>query len=156
MALTNIKYVDTIPSAGKTHAAVELMRKILSSGSGLIIYAAPTVRLLKEVKSRLLNAKHKKVWLIHANSEQSLGSTCLAAVEDVLNTEQSGVLLITHKTFNKIPMKLETRDSCIVIFDEAFQCVFSPIPLSLTKDQAEVLTTLQTLSSRVGTAVRLI
>lgn len=151
----NVCLVDAIPGSGKTDGALRLMEKRINKKKGILIYAGPTCKLLKEVEQRLLTrlgvSYHPSVRPIHSGSVEGSGVSMCDEVLQLLQSEvQKGqgairkvaapgsVILITHKTFMTLPKSVRNKKNITVIFDEAYKCVFDPLDIRLQGDDAEL------------------
>lgn len=150
-----MNFVDTLPGMGKTDGAIGLMKKCVQQKSDICIYAAPTLDLLHQVEARLtesLGKKHPRVIPVHSEALKTDIPLCdeIVALLDgrdrsrknngaAVNRIKPGtVLLVTHKTFMELPKGIQRRPEVIVIFDEAYRCVFDPIQVKLSGKEAEL------------------
>jgi hypothetical protein len=148
-----IKLVDSFPGMGKTDGAIITMKECVESKKGIILYAGPTCKLLKEVEKRLCSAlgidKHPSVIPIHSSAMYGSGDPMHERVIHLIDgtikarshlklVEEGSVVLITHKTFMQLPRYLKNKEKVTVIFDEAYKCVFDPVEVKLKGKEVKI------------------
>lgn len=150
MEKQKIYYLSCPPGVGKTRLAVHRMQAHLRESKGLIVYVAPTIDLLKEVRSFLCkgleDSEREKIRT--AVSETVERGTVSFRLTALLNGESlpglpmqrlapGSVILMTHRGFLSLPDTLPRKDEMTVIFDEAykFTAEFKPIKLKNEKER---------------------
>lgn len=152
----DIHYVSAIPGIGKTDGAINLMTKCLKEKETIFIYTAPTIRLLQEVEKRLLidlgsraDKYTRRILPIHVKNRKY---DDLSLVDEVMLRLDGGrhggeickrikpgsIILLTHATFTALPLNLKGRSDMVVVFDEAYRCVFDPLRISMTNNDVMI------------------
>lgn len=147
-----VKYTSVLPGVGKTHWAIGQIVEHVQQKTGVLLYVAPTTRLMSEVYDSVvpkLGPKcRKKVHLItsdqHRNSVVSQLKLVLNGGIDqygatVKPDNKGSVCIISHECFMRIPFGYDSndlpvfpnRDKIKVIFDEARKCVMSDFSVEL-------------------------
>jgi hypothetical protein len=144
---TTVFYLSTLPGAGKTHwATTEMARRILNK-ERITLFVGPTLRLLKEVKSKLLEKTKKpdRIHLVdsnHGNVPSQVAQLLDMYVPDdapkvFSPVEKGSVILMTHEAFLRLPPKVD-KSKLSVIFDEARKFVVQMAPLGLKYNTKEL------------------
>ncbi len=137
-----------MPGIGKTHWAIQRICKMSAKRAGILMYVAPTIKLLEEVYEQIKGhvAAETKLYFLHGGSmpvSRQINAALLGgAVRKNANfwverAEAGDVLFITHAAF--INMAAFPRaDEIFVFFDEAKKLVVQigtpEFPLSDTLD----------------------
>ncbi len=143
--VTRIHYINSVPGAGKTHAAINMAVETLHNGKHanyVLVYAAPTTDLLKQVQSdlrkRVKNRRDmKNVFMIDSEASPLRVATMfnglLNSYSDadltIARISNGSVVLITHECLRRIPLDMPGKERVSLIFDEARQCMQSSIDM---------------------------
>lgn len=154
--METIQYASVLPGTGKTHAACNLMLHHLKNKDGVLIYAAPTRELLKQVRAELITANPantKYVYLVDSKSYSQVADTISALLDGTRDkagwklkqVEPGSIILCTQLAFALLPHTTENgiknRANIKVIFDEARNCVLDSLTLNLPLAAAQFLVT---------------
>lgn len=143
--VNRIHYVNSLPGAGKTRAALMLAREVLDGQyqardpkRGFILaYAAPTHRLLVQFK-RELRKTHpiSSVVLIEpregfpvARQFYGLVNGINSAAMEIAKMPNGSVLLMTHECALAVEANMAGKNRVSFIFDEARQCMQTSMTL---------------------------
>jgi hypothetical protein len=135
---TEVYYVNSYPGAGKTHRALLIARETLIKGTDagyVLVYAAPTERLIKQFKDALEKMLGVRRALIDRVKTVESGQVPVAVkLEGLLNSKDLGssvipklddgsVILCTHACISLVRSNMPGKQRVSLIFDEARQCV---------------------------------
>lgn len=139
MQVARVHYVNSIPGAGKTRAALQFAVETLhnhGTADHVLVYAAPTHKLLSQfyndLSRKVTNKRHMKhVHVITGTRSHLPVHTQFAALlnsysdaDIVMKQVPNGsVILVTHECLRKIPVDQPGKNRVSLIFDEARQCM---------------------------------
>jgi hypothetical protein len=130
-----VKYISGLPGIGKTEWAVRRMVEVLKSEEGLVLYVAPTTRLLREVHERLATEcperiKHIRKFYTESVGAGQVGSSFVSALRGKRNSngrkikeiKEGSILLMTHQGFMSVHT-IPRSEELELIFDESRKCI---------------------------------
>ena len=138
LATPNIHYVNSVPGAGKTYAALKVAAHTLHNGEHanyVLVYAAPTMRLLEQFRDELSRlATPRQMKHVHVVDSKDLGRSVVRRFHGLLNSyadantvikkvPDGSIILVTHECLRRVPLNLPGKDRVSLIFDEARQCM---------------------------------
>jgi hypothetical protein len=148
-AVPPVFYVNSVPGAGKTYAARKVAAYTLRKREEVnyvLVYAAPTLDLLRQFEKELRNdlkkvgnehlAKHIHVIdsktspiPVHRHLDGLLNG--LKTADHVMTKKKNGaVILVTHECLRLVPLDMQGKDRVSLIFDEARQCMMEQLSIS--------------------------
>lgn len=145
-----INYVNALPGAGKTWTFDHqiALPHVKHKHNSLLVYAAPTSKLLQERERSLLDLGISKDKIMVILSEDlPAGTTVANAFRDAVigRKGQKGmpngtIILCTHECVARIPTSMKGRDRIVLVYDEARACLQDNYALHLPEDVYQYLT----------------
>ena len=139
-----IHYINALPGAGKTWCFDNRIAKphVTEEHNSLLVYAAPTSKLLKERERALLDLgiHPSKIMVVTSDSIKG-GSTVGEAFREAI-TGKAGkkglpngtIVLCTHECVARVPETMRGRDRVVLVYDEARACLQDNYALHLPNE----------------------
>jgi len=146
--IQRIHYVNSMPGAGKTYAALSLAAATVrdSKSNYVLVYAAPTKALQKQFQQDLTHT-----WLkddpdlcrkIHLIVSDKHDDTVTARFERLLNSGRTAdtatravpngsVIIVTHECLALTRLTMPGKERVSLIFDEARQCLLTSVRIKM-------------------------
>lgn len=129
-----IYYVNALPGTGKTHRFIHdvAIPHVRNRHNTVLVYAAPTERLLDEVEQLLIRqgVPNTKLWRISSqdSDEIPVGDRFVTALvgsrrNSVKPIPNGSILLCTHECIARIPIGAPGRNRVTLVYDEARACL---------------------------------
>ena len=139
-----IHYVNALPGAGKTWCFDNRIAKphVTEEHNSLLVYAAPTAKLLQERERALLDlgVEASKIMVVTSDSVGN-GTTVAEAFREAV-TGKAGkkglpngtIVLCTHECIARVPHSMRGKDRVVLVYDEARACLQDNYALHLPDD----------------------
>lgn len=143
-----IHYVNALPGAGKTWTFDHHIARphVEDKHNSLLVYAAPTDRLLDERHEALIRlgvSPKRMVRISSRNTELNVVEdfrTALAGHGDIRARPDGTIILCTHECLARLPDDINKRERVVVVYDEARACLQDNYALHLPDDVFQFLT----------------
>lgn len=143
-----IHYVNALPGAGKTWTFDHkiALPHVKEKHNSLLVYAAPTARLLHEREQSLLDLGVTRKHLMVITSEDTSIPVAeqfrqaVAGTPDKKGLPDGSIILCTHECVARIPDNLKAKDRIVLVYDEARACLQDNYALHLPEDVYGYLT----------------
>ena len=150
--MNKIHFADVLPGTGKTHWALKKILTCITEKKGVVVYAAPTIRLLDEMRSGIRKALGSKMsddkaarHIVTINSQdfQVAGVGVGNFLQGVLDGSQlrdrsfvhkipnGSVVLCSHEAVLSMPRLTTRKPFAELIFDEARKCTLADVSVTL-------------------------
>ena len=150
--MNKIHFADVLPGTGKTHWALKKILTCITEKKGVVVYAAPTMRLLDEMRIGIRKALGSKMsddkasrHIVTINSQdfQLSGVGVGNFLQGVLDGSQlrdssvvqkipnGSVVLCSHEAVLSMPRLTARKPFTDLIFDEARKCTLADVSVTL-------------------------
>ena len=150
--MNKIHFADVLPGTGKTHWALKKILTCITEKKGVVVYAAPTMRLLDEMRIGIRKALGSKMsddkasrHIVTINSQdfQLSGVGVGNFLQGVLDGSQlrdrsfvhkvpnGSVVLCSHEAVLSMPRLTVRKPFTDLIFDEARKCTLADVSITL-------------------------
>lgn len=150
-----INYVNAIPGSGKTYTFDHLIAlpHVKNKHNSLLVYAAPTDRLLDERMHSLIelgidprrivriSSKHTINGVVQDFKDAVLGRKATKTDKGKKAEPNGNIVLCTHECIARLPENRTGRNRVTLVYDEARACLQDTYALNLPENVYDYLTT---------------
>lgn len=150
--MNKIHFADVLPGTGKTHWALKRILQVINDKSGVVVYAAPTMRLLDEMRNGIRKAlgaemsdakAARHIVTVDSRDYKVAGVGVGRYLEGVLDGRvlsdrslvakipDGSVVLCSHDAVLSLSRLTSRKDKTDLIFDEARKCTLADVSITL-------------------------
>jgi hypothetical protein len=137
--ITPVDYVNALPGAGKTYQFIKAaVRHVRDKHNSVLVYAAPTDKLLQQVARDLVlgaAVPPSKIRKITSNGTSGrVADRFHSALLGDKAVADGTILLVTHECIAKVPHLMRGKRRVTLVYDEARACLQDNYSLRLPDD----------------------